>query len=530
VIGAAVGPYVIERELGRGGMGVVYAARHTGLDQRVAVKVLLPELSGDPSLLDRFFAEAKAAAASRHPGIVQILDVSRLGEAAYIVMEFLEGESLSARLARCAPLPVTEATAILRQLASALSAAHTAGVIHRDLKPDNVHVVPDPDMPLGERTKILDFGIAKIATLVGGHGALTRTGVVMGTPHYMSPEQCRGRGGVDQRSDLYAVGCIAFEMLTGQVPFPGEVGEVIGAHQYQPAPSLRTLRPDIPRALDRLVASLLAKAPSDRPASAAVVLTALDELAPRVKTGPRRAAELTPPPRPRTRTTTMGAAAGETVAPAIRRRWPRIALAAIGATALAGAVWLATRRDTSPARTDEIASVSVDARAATEVAPVVSPIAIDAPLAIPDAGVATIDADLADATAPLEVAVASPDARPQTPPTDRPRRSAPAKPAAAPTPTIDLAATIDLAEQAARRGEWQRARALAGDALTVAPSEPRALVVAALAACSRIAITDAERHVARLPPDTAARVRKACAAKGVSLPAPEINATDATAD
>ena len=542
MIGATLGPYLVERELGRGGMGVVYAARHTSLHQRAAIKVLLPELTGDPALLDRFFAEAQAAAASRHPGIVQILDVSRAGGIAYIVMEFLEGESLAARIARAAPLPVVDVLAITRQLASALSAAHAAGVVHRDLKPDNVHVVPDPDMPLGERTKVLDFGIAKIANGLAGRHGHTRTGVVMGTPSYMSPEQCRGAGAIDHRSDLYALGCIVFEMLTGQPPFPGEVGEVIGAHQYQPPRSVRTLRPDVPRAVDRLVATLLAKAPSDRPASAAALLQTLDELAPRaglparVRTGPIAT------DRGRPHHTTMSAASGEASGPiATPRRWPRVAavagLVAIAITTVALTIpgERAGRSAGAAAGFDaglgaDVMSTGADVDAAPTVA------AIDPAAAIDAAPVAAMDVD----AAPVEVAVASPpDAgqptagqrprtgtsrndrsarspgdRTDTPPSPAPAPApaptpAPVEEAAAPAPT-DLAAIVADAEAKARAGQWEDAMSGAMAALRLDRGDVRATTVAALAACHLGKADTAATLIKRLPATRAASVRSAC--------------------
>ena len=213
MIGQTLGAYTIERELGRGGMGAVYLAVHAMLGRKAAVKLLRPELSRDPSTVQRFFTEARAASAIKHPSIVEIYDFGVAPDgAAYIVMELLDGESLATRLARLGRLPVATALVFARQIATALAAAHRAGIVHRDLKPDNAFLVADPEVAGGERVKLLDFGIAK---LTGDGGvAHTTTGAIMGTPHYMSPEQCEGSRAVDHRADLYSLGCMLFQMIT----------------------------------------------------------------------------------------------------------------------------------------------------------------------------------------------------------------------------------------------------------------------------------------------------------------------------
>ncbi len=279
--GQTLGTYVIERELGRGGMGSVWIGAHSLLGRRAAIKVLLPELSKHQDIVQRFFNEARAATAVKHAGIVEIYDFGWAPDgSAYIVMELLDGESLSSRMARQGRLPTAFALGVARQIAAALDAAHKAGVIHRDLKPDNVFLVPDPEVALGERVKLLDFGIAKLTDEQPGNLARTQTGAVMGTPYYMSPEQCRGAGQVDARSDLYALGCMLYEMLGGQVPFPGEgAGEIIGAHLHVAVPPLRALAPDVPAAIEALIMRLLAKRADDRPATGEIVARELTELA-----------------------------------------------------------------------------------------------------------------------------------------------------------------------------------------------------------------------------------------------------------
>src|SRR6185503_11047667 len=221
----------IVSELGAGGMGSVFLAEHTMLGSRAAIKVLRPELSQQQHVVQRFFDEARAATRVADPGIVTVLDFGwHTNGAAYLVMEHLPGETLTRRIRRMGYLPSTQALGLLRQCAMAMAAAHARGIVHRDLKPDNIFIVPDPAVA-GERIKVLDFGIAK---LVGdgdaSHGG-TVTGMILGTPGYMSPEQCRGAGKVDHRTDVYALGCVAFFMICGRPPFVADTpGDLIAAH------------------------------------------------------------------------------------------------------------------------------------------------------------------------------------------------------------------------------------------------------------------------------------------------------------
>jgi tRNA A-37 threonylcarbamoyl transferase component Bud32 len=279
VIGETLGSFRIVSELGTGGMGVIYRAEHQMIGKRAAIKVLRPELSADREVIGRFFNEAKAVTAIDHPGLVDVYDFGYAPDgSAYIVMELLAGESLGTRLRRDKVLPVDAAVALMRQLCGALAAAHAHQIVHRDLKPDNIYLTPDPDVAFGLRAKVLDFGIAKLAPGIGGLGTPeTRTGMLLGTPLYMAPEQCRGAGEVDHRADIYALGVILFEMVCGQVPFTGVgLGEVIAKHQYVAAPSPRSLAPALPLALDALISRMLAKPPEDRPQSMHEVLAALD--------------------------------------------------------------------------------------------------------------------------------------------------------------------------------------------------------------------------------------------------------------
>lgn len=270
MIGEVVKEYRILSFLGEGGMGTVYRAEHRIIGKPAVVKVLRPHLSADQAALRRFVNEAMAAARIGHPGIVAVFDFGyhTSGEA-YIVMEFLQGEPLSARIGRHGRLDIASAVRFLKQIAGALSAAFRVGIIHRDLKPDNVFITPDPDVEGGERAKILDFGIAKIVGDSTAVQPFTRTNALMGTPYYMSPEQCRSARDTDHRSDLYAVGCIGYEMLCGGPPFRTEsLWELLRQHQFVEPQRPSVLAPDVPPALEAVIMTLLAKDPAHRYQSA----------------------------------------------------------------------------------------------------------------------------------------------------------------------------------------------------------------------------------------------------------------------
>jgi serine/threonine-protein kinase len=270
MIGKTIGTYRLVRELGRGGMGAVYEAVHERIGQRAAVKVLDPALSRQQKQVDRFFDEARAIGMVPHPGLVKLFDFNRLPDGTvYILMEFLEGESLWGRYLRLRKegrwLSVAEAVRIARQVASALSAVHDKGIIHRDLKPENIFIVSDPEAAGGERAKLLDFGIAKIAE--SSHGTRrTTVGTTLGTPFYMSPEQCQGADNLTDKSDVYALGVLLFEMLTGRPPFDGDQGSIIMAnHIFREPPQLARLPNPPPPEVCTLVAEMLAKDPVRRP-------------------------------------------------------------------------------------------------------------------------------------------------------------------------------------------------------------------------------------------------------------------------
>ncbi|HWN70286.1 MAG TPA: bifunctional serine/threonine-protein kinase/formylglycine-generating enzyme family protein, partial [Haliangium sp.] len=340
MIGQILGGYRVIEQLGTGGMGVVYVAQHELIGKRAAVKVLLPELSRDAAVVRRFFNEARAATQVRHPGIVEVFDFGHSTDgSAYIVMELLHGETLSARVRRQGRLPLTTSIRLVQQIAGALGAAHTAGIVHRDLKPENIFIVRDPDVTGGERAKVLDFGIAKLTGDMSAEELKTRTGAVIGTPRYMAPEQCRGAREVDHRADLYSLGCIFYEMLCGRPPFLEKgIGDLFAAHMYMPPQPPSTLEPSVPPALDTVVLNLLAKAPEQRFPSAAVFLQALEQSATvsRVSDAPAASVDGVPPERPaRSQPTTLGlSAATGHAAPSRRSRWPW--LAAVGAALAAG--------------------------------------------------------------------------------------------------------------------------------------------------------------------------------------------------
>lgn len=270
-VGQRIGNYRVLRKLGQGGMGAVYEAVQEEIGRRAAIKVLLPEYAKDQQSILRFFNEARAVNIIHHPGLVGVFESGRLEDgAAYIVMEYLSGELLTARLEKAGQLAHPDAINISRQIASALRAAHEKGIVHRDLKPDNVMLVADPEMPDGERVKIFDFGIAKLRlnSLAPAPASKlrTQTGMVMGTPTHMAPEQCRGAADVDGKADVYSLGVILYQMLVGHPPFLAEsASELMSMHMRDKPPLLQKLDPSIPEELADLVHRMLAKDPEARP-------------------------------------------------------------------------------------------------------------------------------------------------------------------------------------------------------------------------------------------------------------------------
>ena len=276
LVGEVLGNYRILGELSSGGMGTVYRAQHELLGRPAAIKLLRPELSSNNVLVQRFFNEAKAATAIRHPGIVEVYDFGYTHDGlAYLVMELLDGEPLSARLERRGRLTELEVASIARGIASALKAAHAKGIVHRDLKPDNVFLVPDPE-GTGDRVKVLDFGVAKLTDDAPTNVRHTQTGALMGTPLYMAPEQARAAGEIDHRADLYSLGCILYELLVGKPPFVADgAGEIIALQMFgevqPPKERLAELTPE----MNAIVMRLLEKEPHARYQHAADLIQAL---------------------------------------------------------------------------------------------------------------------------------------------------------------------------------------------------------------------------------------------------------------
>jgi serine/threonine protein kinase/tetratricopeptide (TPR) repeat protein len=260
--------YQVDREIGRGGMATVFLAHDLKHDRAVALKVLHPDLAATLGP-ERFLREIKVAARLNHPHIVPLHDSGQAGDLLYYVMPFVEGESLRARMNRSGPLGVEDAVEIARDVASALDYAHRQQVVHRDIKPENVM------MHEGE-AMVTDFGIAKAVRAAGGSESITQTGVAIGTPAYMSPEQASGEREPDGRSDIYSLGCMVFEMLTGQPPFTGPTAQAMIMKRFlEEPPSARALRATVPPDLDRTLAKAMARTPEERFETAAMLAHAL---------------------------------------------------------------------------------------------------------------------------------------------------------------------------------------------------------------------------------------------------------------
>jgi len=274
VIGTHIGNYRIVTELGAGAMGEVYFAEHAVMGRRAAVKIIREELSTNAEMVERFANEARQVNRIGHPNIVEITDFGQVQSRYYIMMELLEGETLEERLERVKRLPPLVAQKIAVQIMAALGAAHQLGVVHRDLKPENIYLVSRGGTQ--DFVKVLDFGIAKLMGLPRTSGA-TIPGMLLGTPHFMSPEQCQGAEQVDHRSDVYSLGVILYRMLTGELPFDSDtlIG-VLYAHANNPPRSPRELCPEISDHLQSVVLKALAKAPGERFQTMAAFQAALE--------------------------------------------------------------------------------------------------------------------------------------------------------------------------------------------------------------------------------------------------------------
>lgn len=258
------GKYRIDEKLSEGGMGAVYRGTHVLMDKTVAVKVLRPSLAADEKIVARFSREARAASRITHPNAISVTDFGEAEDGiVFLVMEFLDGRTLKDVIREEGPMPLARVVEIMRQVADALKAAHDQGVVHRDLKSDNIMLI---STGVGEHAKVLDFGIAKINEPDGVQSSeLTAPNLVIGTPQYMSPEQCSQASEIDRRSDIYSFGVILYEMLVGHVPFTGESPTIVMLkHLQEPVPSVFDERDDIPESIGRVIARAMAKLPDNR--------------------------------------------------------------------------------------------------------------------------------------------------------------------------------------------------------------------------------------------------------------------------
>jgi serine/threonine-protein kinase len=422
VVGRLVDSYRIVAPLGEGGCGSVWLAEHEVIGMKVAIKILRPEVCALPGIHGRFITEARATSAIASPYVSRYLDIGQLpsGES-YAIMEYLDGETVGERLSRAGAFAIDDALTIARQAADALACAHDANIVHRDIKPDNIF--------LAATVKLLDFGIAKLIGDVGGSVHRTETGLFLGTLAYCAPEQMLGSS-VGPAADIYALGATLFEMLTGTLPIDGEAHDLAVAKLSGRAPRLCAVRPDLPAALDELVASMLAADPKARPLSMRMVLAELDML---VGAG-GTVRPVTASPRAATRIGTAPPAVRVDSAPRVtlivprlleedellpRRRRTRMVAVVVGIAASIAVLFAllasSLSREAAPSSTHDTAGTPV-APAAAPAAPVVTPI---------------VDPRL-DASTPA--ASASPAAIPPTP-----VAPAPAPAATEPARSIDTA-------------------------------------------------------------------------------------------
>lgn len=423
-VGDVVGNYRLLKLIGEGGFGEVYLAENPLIGRRAAVKVLHPALARDDELVRRFLNEARAASAIQHPSIVQVFDAGVTPEGApYLLMEFLEGQSLQKWLTNVGRLALPRVLAIAGQAGSALSAAHDAGIVHRDLKPENVFLVPDKREPGGELVKILDFGIAKIKGGTGSGGTLrTQSGMIMGSPAYMSPEQCKDSADVDHRTDIYSFATIIYEMLAGKTPYVALSGtELLIMHLTATPAPLGELAKGVPAHVEAAIMRGLARERTQRFDSMEAFVAALRDEAPvpvATRAPPTEAltAEASQPATPPDRTaplpasTTFSRATGELEAKASDasllaatkpRRWPAIAVGGIVLVAFVTFLLVRPGHDTAPPATTRTMSAAPKAAKALEpVAPAAEVVPVPGEPATPlvpaikaDAGAAPLATD-----------------------------------------------------------------------------------------------------------------------------------------
>jgi serine/threonine-protein kinase len=449
-IGSTVDKYTLVRLLGRGGMGAVYEARHAKLSRRFAIKFLLPEFAANRDVLRRFENEAKAAGGLEHPNLAAVTDFGQAVDGApYIVMEFLQGEDGAKLLRRNGPLPIRRAADLIIQACRGLAVAHRAGIVHRDLKPENIFLTDAGDGR--DQVKVLDFGIAKLRTTDAS--VATGTGATFGTAYYMSPEQARGAGEVDHRSDVWSLGVVLFELLSGRKPFEGGAFlEVVHKILSTEAPALDEARPGLPPRLVAVVRqamrkdlleripSVLALADALAPFAAAAEAAPPSGLAATAATAETQATPVTVAPVAATPVTaapvTATASAGATHAR--RSRAPlTIGVVALGLAIAAALAFLARAPQSASAPPPPTAAAAPPPAPATEPAPV-APAPAAAPASAPAAAASTA------APAPTSASGHASEPRPNKrtgsrtprfePPASRLEPPAPATPAPNPAP------------------------------------------------------------------------------------------------
>jgi serine/threonine-protein kinase len=383
--GADIGGYVIDGEIGKGGMGFVYSATHPVIGKRAAIKVLKPEVSKSPIVVERFIQEARAVNQIGHPNIVDVFAFGALSDGrSYFVMEWLKGESLRTRMKR-ERMTIAEVGHVVESVGIALEAAHEKGIVHRDLKPDNVFLAA----VRGARpmVKLLDFGIAKLLGTEDTRIERTRTGNLLGTPAYIAPEQARGEA-IDQRVDVYSLGAMAYEMLAREVPFPARSAmDMVAQHLYTEPPSLRKRMPDAPAELDALLSRMMAKAADLRPSLDEVRAT-FQRISAATPDAPRRAPTAGDSiEHAETMISVSRAVPAEPAEAPRRRAWLLVPLFVLGAGGAAAAVLVTRGEDTRPAASPDAGPAPAVPAVAVDAAPVApaADAAVEA-VAAPDAG------------------------------------------------------------------------------------------------------------------------------------------------
>jgi serine/threonine-protein kinase len=438
--------YLIVRKLGEGGMGRVYEAEHTVVKRRIAIKCLHAQYASNSDVLGRFLREAQAAGSIGNEHVVDVLDMGRMADGApFMALEYLDGRDLADVLRADGPMPIGRAVRIMQQVCSAVGAAHEKGIVHRDLKPENVFLIAR-----GTNTdfvKVLDFGIAKFLTGEGG-GSRTGTGVMVGTPEYMSPEQIEDTKSVDHRSDLYALGVILYTALAGRPPFRTEsVAKLAYEVCTLPPPPLRGVRPDVPEALASAVEQLLAKTPDARIQSAREVSERLSPFA---------ALDAAPVAGSTTLPARSSAIAPPVTAPAATRRWPlAVTAVAISLVVAAGVAWRSQSRPAPRPMLTPSPTVIAAPPAFAEPPPIVEAAVAPPPAALPPVAPTTEPAPITAADEPTghrhgrhrrdPPATASATtslARPAAPAAPAP--AAPSEPRPAPVPPASHGRLLDI--------------------------------------------------------------------------------------